>query len=323
MYHYVRPVPTQLDYFRYLHVDDFRRQLDWFTAHYTFIERDAFLRSLREGRACEGVVLTFDDGLSDHYRYVVPELTKRGLWGIFYVPTGMYTKGKLLDVHRIHLLLGRFGGETALELLQDILTEEMMSHHHVKDFHEATYGSQRNDPATNSFKRILNFFISYEWRERVLDRLMERFLADGNERNLVDEFYMTAPQIRVIHDAGMLVGSHGVSHLVMSKLGLKEQEREIADSFAFLEEATGSRPITFCYPHGGFHTFTRETEQLLTTHGALFSFNVEARDATVDDVRLRPQALPRHDCNKFPFGTASFGPKRPVSPQPAAGHELE
>ena len=67
MYHYVRPVPTQLDYFRYLHVDDFRRQLDWFAARYSFIERDAFLRSLREGRACEGIVLTFDDGLSDHF----------------------------------------------------------------------------------------------------------------------------------------------------------------------------------------------------------------------------------------------------------------
>ena len=94
---------------------------------------------------------------------------------------------------------------------------------------------------------------------------------------------------------------------------MDEQEREIVESFAFLEDVTGSRPITFCYPYGGFHTFTEDTEQLLATHGALFSFNVEARDVSTDDIRHRPQALPRHDCNMFPYGKPSFGPKRAVN----------
>ena len=57
------------------------------------------------------MLLTFDDGLSDHYQYVLPELRRRGLWGIFYIPAGPYQSGRMLDVHCIHLLIGRYGGE--------------------------------------------------------------------------------------------------------------------------------------------------------------------------------------------------------------------
>jgi peptidoglycan/xylan/chitin deacetylase (PgdA/CDA1 family) len=32
------------------------------------------------------VCLTFDDGLPCHYKKVVPELTRRGMWGTFFVP---------------------------------------------------------------------------------------------------------------------------------------------------------------------------------------------------------------------------------------------
>ena len=30
MYHYVREAAERLPYFRYLHIDDFAQQLDWF-----------------------------------------------------------------------------------------------------------------------------------------------------------------------------------------------------------------------------------------------------------------------------------------------------
>ena len=36
MYHYVRPWPEDLPYFRYLHIDDFCRQLDWLQKTFSF-----------------------------------------------------------------------------------------------------------------------------------------------------------------------------------------------------------------------------------------------------------------------------------------------
>lgn len=311
MYHYIRPVPDGLPFFRYLHIDNFRRQLDWFAARWPFPSRDAFFAAAAAGKACEGVVLTFDDAMSDHYEHVLPELRRRGLWGIFYVPTAPYETGKLLDVHRIHLLLGSLGGARAMALLRELVHDDMLSHRHVEEFRTKTYAGQDNNAATNLFKRTLNYFISYDHRETVLDRLMAAWLDGRPEAELVERFYVRPEQLRRMRDAGMEIGSHGVNHFVMSKLDPAAQAEEISRSFAFLESVLGERPRSFCYPYGGFHSFTPETERLLGREGCLFSFNVEYRDGEDRDLRERPQALPRYDCNLFPYGRAHLGPEPP------------
>ena len=98
---------------------------------------ERFMESLRNGVPVENsVVLTFDDGLCDHYD-VTQELLKRGLWGIFYISTGCYTTGKLLDVHRIHMLLGKYGGPPIYEALQEILAEDMVVEQELTSFFES------------------------------------------------------------------------------------------------------------------------------------------------------------------------------------------
>lgn len=307
MYHYIRPESEGMPFFRHLELDDFCRQLDYFAEHYGFVGKEEFLETIDSGQSSsDGVVLTFDDGLSDHYDHVLPELKRRGLWGIFYVPTLMYTSRQLLDVHRIHVLLGTHGGATIFNVLQDVINDGMLSHDHVPEFRKLTYSRQKNDESTTLVKRILNYYISYDFRETVLDCLMERFFP--GERDLVSEFYMTPQRIREMQDAGMIIGSHSVSHPVFSKLDDAAQRRELEDSFSFLDEVTGRLSVrTFCYPYGGFHTFTATTELLLGELHCRFSFNVEARDIGEADLTGRIQALPRYDCNLFPHGSVRFG----------------
>jgi peptidoglycan/xylan/chitin deacetylase (PgdA/CDA1 family) len=89
----------------------------------------------------------------------------------------------------------------------------------------------------------------------------------------------------------------------MSKLSSLEQEKEIYDSFNLLKSITDFKDFkTFCYPYGGFHNFTEKTDHLLNTYKCDFSFNVESRDIGKNDILNRKQALPRYDCNEFPFG---------------------
>lgn len=301
MYHYVRPSHPDLPYFKHLHIDDFRRQLDYFAAEYGFVPRDEFLATL-EGTAvpASGVVLSFDDGLIDHYRYVLPELEQRNLWGLFYIPTGVYARRKLLDVHRIHCLLGRFGGQAMLDALGELVSDDMLSHSHVDEFRERTYARQDNDAATAEFKRILNYYLSYDFREQVLDTLMARFFC---EEELIDEYYIPRDRLAEFEERQMLLGGHSVSHRVFSRLSRAEQQHEIQECFEFLESATGGLKLrSFCYPYGGFHSFNATTEELLQAAGCRFSLNVEPRDAEAADFRTRPQAIPRYDCNAFPYG---------------------
>jgi peptidoglycan/xylan/chitin deacetylase (PgdA/CDA1 family) len=315
MYHYVRPAPAQLPYFRYLHVEDFVRQLDWFAENNGFITREQFDDAVRTGHAPDGVVLTFDDGLADHYQYVFPLLKERGLFGLFYVCTLPYENGRLLDVHRIHLLLGRLGGPAALHRLSGHLTDDMLGDAHVREFQQATYDNQENDEATTTFKRTLNYLISYRYRQGILDRLFAEEFGDSEYG--VDDFYLTTDQIREMHAGGMIIGSHGASHHVFSKLPVAVQREEISRSMDYLSNIVGTRVTTFCYPYGGRHTFTRDTVALLEDAGSLFCFNVNPRDVTSDDLINAPQTLPRYDCNMFPHGLASLGPQRAQQAAPA------
>lgn len=308
MYHYVRPATGDLPYFRYLHVGDFERQLDWFASRERFVTPDDMALACETGRAPDGAILTFDDGLADHYEHVLPILRERGICGFFYVSTSPYETGRLLDVHRIHLLLGRMGGNAALQLLKNHLEGRMLGDAHVNEFHESTYKNQDNDRATTSFKRILNYLISYEHRRVLLDGMFA--VEFGDEGPVVQNFYLSPAQIVEMDQAGMVIGSHGVNHYVFSKLSEPDQRQEITRSFDYLSTLLGKQIQTFCYPYGGRHSFTAQTTALLDSEGAAYSFDVNPRDATDEDFSSARQALPRYDCNMFPHGRASFGSTR-------------
>ena len=104
MYHYVQEFDNNLPNFRYLDINNFKKQIDFFEKYFGFVSRKEWNDILLQRKIGEHkgkVILTFDDGLKCHFDYVYQELKKRGLWGIFYVPSNPYKKNKLLDVHRI------------------------------------------------------------------------------------------------------------------------------------------------------------------------------------------------------------------------------
>lgn len=304
MYHYVRLPDEGYPNFKYLHFEDFCSQLNYFEDNFGFVSKQDLVKSLETGKVTDGVILTFDDAFRDHYQFVFPELKRRGLWGIFYVPTLPFQQEKILDVHRIHLLLGKFDSRDILSELNNIVTEEMLSHIDNVEFKELTYGTQKSN-VEDSFvtvKRILNYYISYHYRSRVIDQLITKFF--GQDKNLMEEVYLSVPDLQEMEEAGMVIGSHTSSHPVLSKLNTKDQELEIKDSFSFLNSFLKFTDFkTFCYPHGGFHTFTDKTEEILENEQVHFSFNVEARDINSSDLLNRKQALPRYDCNLFPYGS--------------------
>jgi len=303
MYHYVRPFDDGFPNFKNLDVADFHKQLDYFEDTFGFVSKEDFLTSLRTGVPTPGVILTFDDGFKDHIAHVLPALEERGLWGIFYITTGVYQKETLLDVHKIHLLLGKISSKEVFEAVQSQISPKMLSHNTVDAFREATYKLQDNDDHTNLVKRTLNYYIDYVYRSQVIDALMEQFFEETPSQ-LFRQFYLSEEELKRLHSAGMLVGSHTVSHPVMSKLNLMEQHQEIENSFSFLEQTTGRiLTKTFCYPYGGFHTFTEDTRRLLNEAHVAFSFNVEPRDISEEDLSQHLQALPRYDCNQFPHGS--------------------
>ena len=192
-----------------------------------------------------------------------------------------------------------------MDVTTKLLNDSMMESDKIEEFDTQTYTKQDNDSATQKFKKIFNYYIKYEFREKILNEIVKQF---GSDEQIFKNLYMSKKQLQEMHNNQMLLGSHSVGHFVFSKLNEQEQMSEISLSFDFLEKTLGELYIrVFCYPYGGFHTFTNFTERYLNESGCSFSFNVESKDITLENLSSRPQALPRYDCNEFKFGKTNLG----------------
>jgi peptidoglycan/xylan/chitin deacetylase (PgdA/CDA1 family) len=299
MYHYVRPDASELPYFPYLALRDFERQLDHFGKQFGFVTKNAFLDWVGGAPAPDGVLLTFDDGLRDHVDFVLPALQKRELFGLFYVPSGPVLTGELLDVHKVHLAVGRIGGAAVLAWLKeneaDIVPPEAAATH---------YAAQNSDAATKVVKDLFNYRLPPAERGPVLDRLLAHVFGDQPSWQSI---YLDRDDLRTLVAHGMGVGAHSHKHLLSARLTAEEERAEIETSCDFVAEAGCGRDFGYCYPYGSREAFSTRTEAAAAAAGCPFAFAVRADDILSPFASAEPYALPRHNCNAFPHGAASFG----------------
>ena len=294
MYHYVRPDNSCYPYLNYLNLNIFQRQLDYFQNKYGFISKQDFINSIDSNEPLKGVVLSFDDGLKDHYKYVLPELKKRKLWGLFYICSGVYSSRKMLGVHRVQYLKGKYGSSVILKEALNMIEDHMLDESNIELFDKEIYIDSNYQESEKKLRRLFNYYISYDYRDKILDSLMKKYF---NENKLFDEVYLNINELNEIHNEGNIIGSHAVTHKVLSRLSYTDQEQEIKKSFDFLKTTISLEPpYSFCYPYGYRASYNNDTLKILKTnkiHNAVIFDNKEQSDS------IERLELSRLDCNKF------------------------
>jgi peptidoglycan/xylan/chitin deacetylase (PgdA/CDA1 family) len=304
MYHYVRPETDRYPDYYHLNLNDFRRQLNYLEKEFGFVDYRDFIKCLndRSNPVPEGVILTFDDGLRDHYESVYPELVKRDLWGIFYVPTKPIAHQELLDVHKLHILLGEIDPNSIYDKIDALVEDRMVPYNKREDFKNA-YNSQNDTEVVKLIKRTFNFYLKEDYKSPILDELLDLF-SISLEWN---DYYMTPDELMEMKHNGMVIGPHTITHPVLSKLNKQEQLDEIGGSLEQLERRIGElKTKTFCYPFGSPRSFNEQTINILDNQGFDSAFIVESREITQIDVKNQ-YMMPRFDCNELPYGESSGG----------------
>lgn len=303
MYHYVRDLAhSRFPAIKGLSLERFHRQLDHIQASFTPITVDDILEALaypKKDLPPNPILLTFDDGYSDHFLNVFPLLDERGIQGCFFPPVQAVLEHVVLDVNKIQFLLAVVPDVSALLNQVFSFLDEFRSRSELKtkeEYLSLISETHRYDPhEIIVFKRLLQRELPQQIRSEIVRRLFSQHVS-SDEDAFACELYMSVDQIACLHRHGMHIGSHGYSHAWLDRLPPEGQMYEIDSSLQFLRSVgVSSGDWSMCYPYGGLN---ESLLNVLEERKCQLGFTVEARMANLDyDHRL---TLPRVDTNDLP-----------------------
>ena len=250
MYHYVRS--RGKGRFPNLHVrslGEFENQLRHLQANFEILAlKETQNRQNSRNRAI--AIMTFDDGLKDHYTNVFPRLKRAQVTGAFYVPVAPLISRTVLDVHKIQLLLG---SQDFHELYARLRLEYGVSK--LREYMESTAiagNRERYDGGeVLMFKRLLQRDLEQPLRSEILGKVFEYFFP-GEQRELSTQLYMSIAELREMRAAGMHIGNHTMSHYWLGHVDFGIAVSEILEAEAILleERLMDDTFKTFTFPYG-------------------------------------------------------------------------
>ncbi len=251
MYHYVRDPDPEHPGIAAISTADFAGQVEHLLRHYEPLEPDALLAAARDRAPVpNGFVLTFDDGVRDHWENALPVLERHGLHAIF-APIGLpYLEGRIPFVQKNQFVRGRLGEDglpdAYLEAAADVAPEVDVSG--IVD--SAPIGEyRRGSEKYLRFKYASNRLIPFDVSVRVMDRLFAEHVSP-DEGGFIHELYLSTGEIVELARRGHTIAGHSVGHPSLPRLEERDQEREIGESVAWLGRLLGETPSWFNYPYG-------------------------------------------------------------------------
>ena len=308
MYHYVRdPEWTRYPDIKSLRIDEFKSQLDYLLKNYNVVSLDDCLKARYAGEDLppNAALLTFDDGIVDHFATVFPLLDAHGVQGVFFPPVKAIRDRELLDVHKIHHILGTGTSITPLVASLCGWVDDMKDRYNLSSasaYYARLASEGRYDNRDVVFvKRMLQHELPENARAQILEYLFKEYVGIS-QKTIANELYMTEDQLRCMMRHGMVLGVHGANHVWMDKLDGNQQKKEIEESLEFLQSiGANMENWVISYPYG--RQDGKIVDAVLELGGAL-GFTATSGIARLG--REGVYTLPRIDTNELPPKVVNF-----------------
>jgi len=254
MYHYVRDSGDSAEAgsnIPGLSVLDFTTQLDELSRQHTLVAWPDVRAALEENKSLprSACLLTFDDGVCDHYLNVFRILRERNLSGLFFSMARTGSKGLTLP-HKIHFLLAQLGVDDLPNTIWgklDVTQQQKFTQ--AEQHYRQKYSAATPDRRINLLKAVLQRDLSPEV-DSVLSNLFEEHV--GSEMETAQRYYLSLEQIREMASNGMHFGGHSYSHPWFDWIDPDSLNSEISASAEWLCQIE-PRPWAFAYPYGGLN----------------------------------------------------------------------
>lgn len=292
MYHYVRDLPrTRFPRIKGMLLDNFRAQVRDLVQHYEMATLEsalAFLSGQYEPRR-DLCLLTFDDGLKEHYSEVTSILHEHDIQGLFFIITSCPEEHRVVSVHKNHFLMASMSFDRYRGAFLARLTEVSPETDTSVAEQQARFAYRWDSPEVAKFKYLLNFRVSESVRDQILDELFAEYL--GDEREFAQQLYLSWEEARQMQRSGMLMGGHSHRHAALAKLDQNSQRADFETCTSLLHSRLDNQPMwPFSYPYGKpVDAFDGTTENAVKDFGFACAFSSEVGNNPVgqDSARIR------------------------------------
>jgi peptidoglycan/xylan/chitin deacetylase (PgdA/CDA1 family) len=278
----------------------FTKHLRYLKRRYRVVSMEQLIES-RERNEPTGrplCAITFDDGWRDNYDEALPLLRRYGLPATLFISTGFMGNGQTPWFYRVGHVLH------ALAAVSDDRCAALRSNAHlnlpaalVDWLAGSTLQRQRDiEDVIEGMKTLPGAEL-----ESVVERLRLLLASAGQNVNGNDAAMLNWAQLREMASSSVEIGSHGLTHMILTQIPLETVKSELQESKSCIEEQLRQSVGGFSYPNGDY---SEEIEALVRASGYRYACTTRPGYVEPRDNPYRLKRIPVHD--DITFSTPLF-----------------
>ena len=271
----------------------FRQQLDYLTSHYTIVPLSELTERLESGNDLPPglAAITIDDGYRDAYEIAFPILQQYRAHATLFVVTDFLDRKIWLWTDKLRFIIEQTRA-TRFETTIDDRPLQLQLSGRASRLEAATV-------ITSHLKALPD-----ETKEVTIKRIASSLRVEIPDLPTRDCDSITWEQAREMSSAGIEIGSHTVTHPILTNINDERLEAELRESKARLEAKLDRKAELFCYPNGNYDARVKGAAANAGYRSAV-TVEIGLNPAGCDLMRLR-RVHTEQDFTRFLQSTSGF-----------------
>jgi len=237
-----------------------------------------------------GMLITFDDGLNDHF-VAAKILAKEGIKGVFFIPSCILSDNLPANPIIIHYSLAVFGISKFIEQYEKSLKKFKLE----KEALKLIYIPGKDDPwkVIDKIKLLFKYQFSNNDSRKILLDIYENMILEKIPK-FMEIAHLSDAQIQEMIEMGHSIGGHTHSHISVAASSLNPDEfsKEMIISKKILEKKFNIKISSFSYPYGEKKDCLTTQKLLKNTNAYKLAFTVEPK---INNFSTSPFELGRYE----------------------------